>query len=78
MKTIVLEHELDFVGSLFGIVINKIDGRDIIGLYIEDDGCYFLKAEFHSFWLQDLIKVAQLTQENTKEALEEEMKTWNK
>lgn len=53
--------DLDIVGAQFGIrIIPREKGQsDLIEVYTEDDGNYFLKNSFAAYWLADMVKVCQ-------------------
>jgi hypothetical protein len=48
-------------GALFSIAVTQTrEGiAPLVGLFIEDDTCYHLKATFDANWLADLTRVAQ-------------------
>lgn len=52
------EHELDVVGSCFGLRFIPGGAPDgLIELYVEDDENWLYKTTFNHFWLNDLEKV---------------------
>lgn len=50
------DDDMDICGDLFGI---RFVG-DQVELYVEDDGWWHFKENFHSIWLRDLEQVAKV------------------
>ena len=60
--------ELDLVSDIFGVVINNRGGRlsDLCDFYLEDDGHYHYKFSIAADWLDDLILIAEGTQQRAR------------
>lgn len=59
----IIEIEKDdivYIGKIFAIVrMPHYRGENVVGLFIEDDGIYFMKFTFSDYWLGDLKDVAE-------------------
>lgn len=59
-----INEDIAFKGGCIGFGVNTTKGDGVgetgykVAVYIEDDGAYFEKMSFHSFWLDDLIEQA--------------------
>lgn len=56
----------EFAGDCFGFDLDKSEpGNPQLTMYVEDDGTWFIKAQFASFWIDDI----QTQLQKAKEAL---------
>jgi hypothetical protein len=50
--------EFDVVGEVFALkYVKREEYGDLVELYVEDDGAWYFKMNFSSWWVSDLIAV---------------------